>query len=208
MTFLFKLFLTLHILGGSIGLLSGMKNILQKKGDKSHKLAGQVYYNSMVVAGTSALVLSIIHPNHFLFIIGLFTLYMVLSGQRYLLHKQSDKVVSNAIDWTITGCMLLSGILLIGMGVFNIFHSNMFGIVFLVFGSLGLLFVRQDYLHYTSKTTIINYWLVGHLQRMTGSYIAALTAFLAVNANYVRVQIPDINYRLLPTLLLTPLIIK
>jgi len=43
---------------------------------------------------------------------------------------------------------------------------------------------------------------------MTGSYIAALTGFIVVNANYVAVQIPDIIYWLLPTLLLTPLIIK
>ena len=42
---------------------------------------------------------------------------------------------------------------------------------------------------------------------MTGAFIAALTAFLVVNANYLPEQSPEILYWLLPTIVFTPLII-
>ena len=86
----FKLLLIIHIAGGSIGLLTGLFNIIQKKGDKSHKILGIVFYFSMLMAGYSSLVLSCLHPNYFLFMVGLFTLYMVSSGQRYIKQEQHE----------------------------------------------------------------------------------------------------------------------
>jgi len=43
---------------------------------------------------------------------------------------------------------------------------------------------------------------------MTGSFIAAMTAFLVVNATYFPDQIPSFICWLLPTVTLTPLIVK
>jgi len=76
------------------------------------------------------------------------------------------------------------------------------------FGLLGLLFVRQDFQNYRGKAKAKNYWLLAHLQRMTGAFIAALTAFLVVNAQHLPNQIPGFIYWLLPTLIFTPLIIS
>ena len=208
MNIIFKVFLILHIVGGSVGLLSGLLNIIRKKGDKNHKLIGKLFFVSMLIVGASSLVLSFLHPNYFLFMVGVFTLYMVSSGQRYLNHKQQDKLESKLIDWTITISMLFAGLLFIGIGILTIIKPNLFGLVFITFGSLGLLFVRQDFKNYNDTTTIKNYWLIGHLQRMTGGFIAALTAFLVVNAKYFPEQIPSYVYWLLPTIILTPLIIK
>lgn len=56
---LFKIFLIVHIAGGSIGLLTGLLNIIQKKGGKKHKLIGRVFYFSMLVAGLSSLLKTI-----------------------------------------------------------------------------------------------------------------------------------------------------
>jgi uncharacterized membrane protein len=208
MNIIFKVFLTLHIVGGSFGLLTGLLNIIRQKGDKNHKLIGKIFFVSMLMAGTSSLVLSYLHPNYFLFMVGVFTLYMVSSGQRYLKHKQQDKLDSKLIDWIITIFMLLAGLLFVGIGILTIIKSNLFGLVFTTFGGLGLLFVQQDFRNYNDKATIKNYWLIGHLQRMTGGFIAALTAFLVVNAKYFPEQIPSFVYWLLPTIILTPLIIK
>ena len=208
MNIIFKVFLTLHIVGGSVGLLTGMLNIMRKKGDKNHRLIGKIFFVSMLIVGASSLVLSYVHPNYFLFMVGVFTLYMVGSGQRYLKHKQQDKLDSKVIEWTMTILMLLAGLFFVGIGILTIIKSNLFGLIFITFGSLGLLFVRQDFKNYNDKTTIKNYWLVDHLQRMTGGFIAALTAFLVVNAKYFPEQIPSFVYWLLPTFILTPLIIK
>ncbi|GAB4454354.1 MAG: hypothetical protein OHK0036_17820 [Bacteroidia bacterium] len=205
---LFNVFLILHIVGGSLGLLTGMMNILQKKGNKTHKLIGKIFYFSMLTAGISSLALACLHPNYFLFMVGVFTLYMVSSGQLYLKHKQHNSLDTKRIEWTITILMLLSGLLFVGIGFLTLMKSNLFGLVFITFGTLGLVFVRQGFRNYKDKATIKNYWLIGHLQRMTGSFIAALTAFLVVNAKYFPDQIPGFAYWLLPTVILTPLIIK
>lgn len=204
----FKIFLIVHIAGGSIGLLTGLLNIIQKKGGKKHKLIGRVFYFSMLMAGFTSLVLSCLHPNYFLFMVGLFTLYMVVSGQRYLKHIQQERQEIEKIDWAISIIMLLSGLLFIGLGIWSILKSNLFGLVFVTFGSLGLLFVWQDFLNFNKKSSIKNYWLIGHLQRMTGAFIASITAFLVVNAKYFPDIIPGFFYWLLPTIILTPLIVK
>jgi len=80
---IFKIVLILHIVGGTFGLLTGSINIARKKGDKNHKRIGKLFYVSMLTAVISSLVLSYLNPNYFLFMVGLFTLYMVVSGQHY-----------------------------------------------------------------------------------------------------------------------------
>lgn len=206
MNTIFNVFLILHIVGGSVGLLTGMLNILRKKGDKNHKLFGKIFLISMLTAGISSLILASIHSNYFLFMVGVFTLYMVGSGQLNL--NRHNNTTYKRLERTITSLMLLAGILFVGIGVLILTKTNLFGIVFITFGCLGLFFVRQDFKNYKEKSPIKNYWLVAHLQRMTGGFIAALTAFLVVNEKYFPEQIPSILYWLLPTIVLTPLIIK
>lgn len=204
----FKIALILHIAGGIIGLLTGLINVIRKKGDKNHKILGKLFYYSMLTAGFSSLALSSLRPNYFLFMVGVFTLYMVSVGQRYLKHKQDDKKIIRYLDWIISTVMLISGLLFFVLGLLSLLKSNAFGLVFITFGCLGLVFVRQDFKNFTNKSRIKNYWLIGHLQRMTGGFISSLTAFLVVNIKYFPNIIPGIIYWLLPTVVFTPLIIK
>jgi uncharacterized membrane protein len=209
MDILFKIALILHIVGGSIGLLSGFVNMLRKKGDKNHVLVGRIFFYSMMLAGFSALLLSVLHPNYFLCMVGVFTLYMVSTGNRYiyfkLLSKNNEK--PKLIDWLITYIMFIAGLLFMGFGIWFLTKSNSFGWVFLAFGFFGLVFVKQDFTNYKGESKFKNYWLVAHLQRMTGGFIAASTAFLVVNAKYIPLEIPGFIYWLLPTAVFTPLII-
>jgi hypothetical protein len=80
----------------------------------------------------------------------------------------------------------------------------MFGVVFMVFGAGALFFVYQDVQHFRGKAKIKNYYLTTHLQRMIGSYIAALTAFLVVNNTIL----PGVLAWLLPSMVLVPVIIR
>ncbi len=203
----FKIFLIIHIAGGSTGLLTGLINIIQKKGAERHKQIGIVFYFSMLTAGLSSIVLSWLHPNIFLFMVGLFTLYMIVSGKRYLKNKKTETQGVEKIDWAISIIMLIGGFLFVGLGIWSIIKSNLFGVVFVTFGSLGLLFVWQDFINFTKKSSIKNYWLIGHLQRMTGAFIASITAFLVVNAKYFPDIIPGFVYWLIPTIIFTPLIV-
>jgi hypothetical protein len=100
--------------------------------------------------------------------------------------------------------MLIFGVGFVALGTYYLVHSRYFGAVLLVFGSISLLFVYQDYTNFKGRSRVKNYWLTTHIQRMTGSYIASVTAFLVVN----NTLIPGIIAWLLPTFLLVPLIIK
>jgi uncharacterized membrane protein len=209
MDILFRFFLVIHIIAGTIGLLSGTINIIRKKGDKKHKLVGKFFLYGMLTVGLSAFVLSLMHKNYFLFIVGVFTFYMAATGDRYLSLKELRTTQKpKLIDWLLTVFMLLFGLAFIGFGIYHLSNSENFGIVFIVFGFIGLRMVGRDIKNYKGKTEIINYWLIAHLQRMIGAYIAAITAFLVVNGKYLDGLVPNYVIWLLPTVILVPLIIK
>lgn len=208
MEIIFTILLILHITGGSIGLITGAINIIRRKGDAIHKRVGRFFLYGMLTAGSSAVVMSLLHPNHFLMIVGLFTLYMVGTGYRYI-HLRLMEIDNGPknLDWVLTYGMGLAGILFIVMGALQLMKGNTFGIVYLVFAGIGFLFIKMDFDNYNEKSRHKNYWLLAHLQRMIGGYIAALTAFLVVNADLFPKVIPAMVYWLLPTVILTPLII-
>jgi len=200
--------LILHITAGAIGLISGTINIARRKGDRLHKVIGIIFFYAMMVVGFSAIVLSLFNPNHFLTIVGVFTIYMVGTGFRYIQLRLAG--VDNdpkALDWVMTYGMGLAGVLFLALGINALIQGNTFGIVYIVFGSISLLFVRTDLANYRGKAKARNYWLLAHLQRMIGGYIAALTAFLVVNVDNFPPILPGVVYWFLPTVVLTPLII-
>ena len=201
--------LALHVSGGTVGLLIGSLNMFRAKGDKLHKKAGTVFVLAMCTAAISAIVLSIIHPNQFLFIIGWFTLYLVGTGNRYVFNRLSGMETKPAIiDWALTIGMLVVGIVFIVIGAVRLSSGDFFGIAYLVFGGLGLTLLRKDVSYFRDRIDQKNFWLAAHIQRMVGGYIAALTAFLVVNEKYLPIRLPSLVVWLLPTVALTPLIFK
>ena len=201
---LFNFLLFVHIFAGTIGLVSGTLNIIRKKGDKKHKLIGKFFFYSMLVNGIFGMLMTILHPNLFLFIIGVFTIYMVATAQRYLSLKgisKGQKVLK--IDWILSCTMLLFGIGFIIYSILLFLKSNSFGLVLLAFGLISIMMVWLDFKNYTNKITDKNFWLLVHIQRMTGAFIAATTAFLVVNNTYL----PPVIAWLLPSVLIVPLII-
>ena len=204
---LFTFFLIVHVVNGATGLIAGTINLIRRKGDPLHRRIGVVFVVAMLLTGSSAIVLSFLHPNHFLLIVGIFTIYMVSTGYRYIRLRLSE--VDNdpkALDWLLTGLMGITAVAFIAFGAWQLYAKVIFGIVYLVFGVIGMLFVRRDLMNYRGKAEHRNYWLLAHLQRMIGAYIAALTAFLVVNADDFPLDIPGYLYWLLPTVILTPLI--
>ena len=200
---LFQILLILHIVAGSISLLSGTLIMILKKGDATHRKVGILFYYGMVVNGLAALALSIIHPNVMLFNIGIFSLYLVLSGKRVLNFRSATQPIKAGVyDYGIAAGMAIFGVISVGQGVYHLLTGNMGGIVILVFGTIGLLLLRQDIRFYTSATRNPTDWLKIHLTKMTGSYIAATTAFLVVNNTIL----PGIVAWLLPTVIGSALI--
>ncbi|MBM6500357.1 hypothetical protein [Flavobacterium macrobrachii] len=202
---IFTILLIIHIIAGSIGLLTGTINIIKKKGDKTHKSVGKFFFYSMLINGFAGFIMSLIHRNDFLLIVAVFSIYMVATGQRFLSLKQLNKEQKpKAIDWILTYTMLVFAFLFITYGSYLLINKVYFGIVLLVFGVVCCLMAIKDIKVYKGNIKEKNYWLLLHIQRMVGSYIAALTAFIVVNNHFL----PGIVGWLLPTVIFTPLIVK
>jgi uncharacterized membrane protein len=199
---IFKNLLYVHIFCGTISLALGLFVMITKKGNARHRLIGTVYFYSMLIAALVSFPMSYLHSDYFLFIVGVFTTYMLLSGKRYLKNKGISDV--KPIDWLLTFVMLFFGIAFIVFGIHKLINNNSFGTVLIVFGGISCLFVWRDKNNFEGKSRYRNYGLVAHIERMVASYIATVTAFLVVNNKVL----PDIAAWLLPTLLLVPLLVK
>lgn len=200
---IFKILLFIHVLAGSIGLFTGTVNIVRKKGDMPHKKIGLFFLYAMLINGVAGFFMAILHDDHFLLIVAIFSIYLTATGQRLLLWKNPLYKVQK-IDWLMSGLMLVAAIGFIIWGGLMIFNANNFGIVLLVFGFISIFLVKTDFKYYKRERNFKNFWLLAHIQRMTGAYIAATTAFLVVNNTFL----PDIVAWLLPTVILSPLIFK
>ncbi len=201
---IFIFLLIIHVIAATISLISGTIQMFRQKGDVLHKNIGKYFFFGMLFTGISGILMSLIHFNLFLSIIGIFTIYMVATGQRFLAFKTIYKVLhAGKIDWIISIIMLMFSFGFIVYGLVLLINSNSFGSVLIVFGSISILMVLQDFRIYRGNSRVKNFWLLVHFQRMIGAYIAAITAFIVVNNTYL----PGIIAWLLPSVIIVPFII-
>ncbi len=166
--------LAIHIISGTIALLTGLHNMIGRKGGVRHRLIGKAFTWSMFGVAFSALALSASKGSVFFFYLGVFTFYMTWNGNRSAVKK---KVVFTTVDISI---------LLIGLAntLVMLFHGNP---VLLGLGVLSGTLVFREVLLFRKIFKQIalpaNAWLVRHIGMMVGSYISTLTAFLVVNWN-------------------------
>jgi len=167
-----------HATFRGIALLSGLVALIAKKGKSIHKKSGLLFFYSMLVSAFIALVVAML-PNHFnpfLFAIGIFSSYFLLSGYRSIKFKQNahnytaDKIIAIAI--------LATGIFMV---LWPIIIKHQINIVLLVFGSMSLAFGISDLLAFRNINELKKSWLKMHLGKMTGGYISAVSAFFVVN---------------------------
>ena len=199
---LYQSLLILHIAAGSLSLFTGGLNMILPKGGKRHQKIGRLFVTGMMLTGGSALFMAQIKPNPFLFIIGVFTIYLVGTADRYIKLTQNKPLL---IDWVYTLGMFVFGSIFIIWGVITLTKSDGMGAVMLVFGSIGLYSVYQDINNYKGEAKHRNYRLLTHIGRMVGGFTATVTAVLVVNAQYIPLNIPAALYWLAPTLIFTPL---
>lgn len=198
----YNLLLFLHIAMGTIGLISGSINMVTIKGGKRHKKVGRIFVFSMLTTGLSALAMAQLKPNPFLFIVGVFTIYLVGTADRYIKAPNETPLL---LDWVYSLGMLVFGTIFLIWGVISVLRENTMGYVMFVFGSVGIFSVYRDLKNYRGEYNHPKYRLLTHIGRMVGGYTAAFTAVLVVNAHYIPFAIPEFVYWLAPTLLFTPL---
>lgn len=199
-----KVLIYIHAFFGGIGLITGIGSIAVKKGGLNHKRLGKIFSYSMVISSLISLLVARMpnHENLFLFLIRIFTIYMVLVGNRALTLKNKTKNKADIIDKTISGIMLIASLFMIVIGVLGIIQKIDNSILYLFFGGFGIFMTLKDFETYKNFTKNKNAWLKSHLGRMIGALIASLTAFMVAGLN-----IGTLMMWILPTILGTIYII-
>ena len=197
----YTLLLVVHIAVGTLGTVGGVVAMLTRKGSLWHRRAGRVFAVSMLAIIGLALVMSVMRPNAFLFMVGLFSAYLVAVGWRAAVVRDGRP---RRLDWTIAWSMAGAGLVMIGWGVAGMVTGASYPApVLIVFGLIGGAFALGDLRLFRAGGARGVDRIARHLGHMTGGFIAALTAVLVVNGG----ALPDLVRWLAPTVLLTPVIV-
>jgi len=191
--------LAIHILAGTIALLCAALAVSSEKGKKFHVLSGKTYFWCMVGIFLTAIPMSIINSNIFLFLIAIFSFYLAFAGMRF---AKNRKGIATTIDWIAVGLMMLSGLGMWALAIIYFTNDNSQYITLLVFGFIALALGYGDYRSHKNKAAIAKERIAKHLTNMMAGAIAVITAVLVVNVNIEPLWI----WWLLPTAVITPII--
>ncbi len=194
--------LWLHIAAGTLAVGAGGGAMVTTKGGWRHRQAGTVFLGSMAIVVATVFVLVAIDPTSFriiLTLVAIFSGYLAFSGYRVLSRKRQLDT-AHRIDWLAAGSVLLACLGLGAWGIAWILDGISFGFVMVVFSAIGIGFGAMDIRAFRSDASAP--WMVSHLQRMVGAFIATVSAVSAVNLTPVF----GIVAWLFPTILGVPLI--
>lgn len=165
------IFLVLHASAGAGALTTGTAIAFVKKGDRRHRLLGQWFVRFMVTVGGTAFFLSTVRPSPFLFVIGVYSIYVSLMGRTAFGERRAWHTIA---PWIL-------GVTSLALVVWSIAQETSMMILGLVFG-LG--FVGQavsDIINLRTAGNSRRVKLIRHISWMGGALISTWTAFLVVN---------------------------
>lgn len=157
----------------------------------------------MTSVAFTAVIMAPMHDNLFLTLVAVFSFYLAFSGYRSVYRKDFYKTGKTAgIDWFFAVINLIFSLSLIIFGIIKLPDS--FGIISIVFGFIGAVLGIRDIISFVRPPADKQKWFFSHMVGMVASYIAAVSAFSAVNLNFD--WLPAWIQWLWPTIIGTPLL--
>jgi hypothetical protein len=186
-----RILLALHIACGIVAFLCAPVALATVKGGKTHRQWGKAYFWAMAGGAATALILSFALPILFLAMVAVFSFYSAFAAYRVLFLKDMYKGARpRTMDWLAAIVTVLSSLVLfsmgflqpalMGVGLIEIAGRSV-SIVSIVFGVIGIGMGLNSIRGFVKPPQEKMFWWFGHMQGMIGSYIAAMTAFSAVN---------------------------
>jgi hypothetical protein len=181
--------LLVHIVAGSVGLLSGAAAITFRKGSRRHALAGRIFVVAMLTMGSFAAYLAVLRhqPNNV--IGGIFTFYLILTAWLTARRKNGQ---TSRWDWLLLLIPLaLGGInwangIAIARGKADAPDGVPVGMLFFM-GSIMLLAAAGDVRMLLARGVAGAHRIARHAWRMCfGLFIAAGSFFLGPNNRPLR----------------------
>ena len=170
-----------HVGAGVTALLCAPVAMLTRKGGGAHRLWGRVYFWAMFVIFITALALLVFRPNVFLFFISVLSFYGAFSGVRSLRRKRPARGQrATRLDWAAAGGAAVAGGSFIVWGLAP-FVGLTLSDVPTAFSVLGIVFgvalgrdALADLRSFRRPDPDPMWWWTYHLERMVGSYLAAV----------------------------------
>jgi len=195
-----EILLLAHISGGTLALICALMAISSKKGSAFHRKVGRLYALGMAVIGVTAIPMAVMGSNAFLFLIALFSSYLVFAGWRFA-RNQSGR--PSKLDWLGVVVMLLTAIIMYVGAVMIASEGNDQWITLTAFATIAAALGLVDMKSHFSRRTIGKKRIARHLTNMLAGTIATITATLVVNVSTDPVWIAWLS----PTVLITPVIV-
>jgi uncharacterized membrane protein len=189
-----RILLALHIACGVVAFVCAPVALATAKGGRTHRRFGKIYFWGMAGVGVTALILSLALPIYFLAMVSVFSFYSAFAAYRVLYLKDMYKGARpKAVDWLAAVVTALSSALLFLMGFLQpvLMHvgvvriaGHAVSIVSVVFGFIGMRMGLSSIHGFLKPSGEKMFWWFDHMQGMIASYIAAMTAFSAVNLTH------------------------
>ena len=123
-------FFSLHIAGGALALSGAVGTPASPKGGRWHLYFGRTFAVVMLTVVVTALPMAIVRPNLFLFLVGIFSGYLVLTGWLCVRNRSG---VPRLVDWVAAGAMAVAAVVMCIWGVIMLCSGHSMGVVLLVF---------------------------------------------------------------------------
>lgn len=184
---MFNTLLALHIAGGSAALASMWIPLIAKKGGTTHRRAGWLFVGGMALVSLTAVGLAawrlMYDPRPqardfaiFLLFIALLSGNAVSSGVRAIRTKR--RTGSHRHPWDVG----LAALLAISSVFIALFGLRTGQVLFAAFSVIGLVNGVMGVRYWLTPPSTPMHWWLAHMNGMLGGCIAALTAFMVVNA--------------------------
>ncbi len=195
-----SLLLVIHIAAGSAAMAAAAIALVTAKGGSPHIRAGRVYAASMAVVCVSALPLAVLGSDVVLLLVAVFSFYLVFAGWRFARNASGRP---RAVDWAAVAVMGLTGLGMWGYGATLLLRGSSQWITMALFGFIALALSAADLRHHRGPLRSGRQRIARHLTNMLAGTIATVTAVVVVNVE----SDPAWLAWILPTLLITPLIV-
>jgi len=195
-----KIILIFHVMCLAIAFSTGLIAIIAGKGRRFYITSGKVLYWEMFAVGLSPFILASIKFNPFLLSIGIFSLYMLISGRReFFYYRLIESYKPTIVDKLPVYIGLLTAIFMILYpGYMLVFYHSEGIFIFIIFGSILSLIVYNDLKILYKNSVFLPYskkWIFKHIGIMLDTKTASARAFMV---NVVKFDPPWV-LRLSPT---------
>src|SRR5215831_17891424 len=177
---MYRIMLALHIIAGSVALLSMIAPMVAAKGGQAHRRAGWVFTIAMTVVSVSAITMSawLIIDNDYikglrLLGLALITASAVSAGIRALHLKQSASIADRRWDIALAAVLVLTAIPLFWVGARE--HQGLFFYI----GSYCVILGSQNIHYWLRPPSTPRHWWLKHMRSMLSACLFATAAFLS-----------------------------